>query len=315
MLVTGGAGFIGSNLAKRLARDGHDVVAADTFLSSGWQTLADFDGDVLTLAHRLDIEGVEQAIAARGAFDVIFHQAAITGVIAADGSATAGNDVNAFLRNNVEQFRQILDLSVETGARVVYASSCSVYGRNPPPMRETQPYDPLNVYAFSKVQMERLARIYAPKLAHPIVGLRYSNVYGPGEDHKGKLASMIHQLAKQMRAGKRPRVFTAGQQRRDFVYIDDVVSANLCALSARTSGVCNAGAGRSWSFNEVVAELNAVLGTTLEPDYFDNPYGFTQDWTETDQRLAREEIGYEPQFDLARGVRAYFDSGKLGVSA
>jgi ADP-L-glycero-D-manno-heptose 6-epimerase len=180
-------------------------------------------------------------------------------------------------------------------------------------MKESQPPDPLNSYAFSKLAMERLAARYAASLSHPIVGLRYSNVYGPGEAHKGRLASMIHQLAALMRAGKRPRIFTAGQQKRDFVYIYDAVQANLKAMTAKESGVYNAGAGRSWSFNEVVAELNRVLETRLEPEYFDNPYGFTQDWTETDQTLAKQKLGYEPKYDLAAGIEAYNASGKLGV--
>ena len=308
VLVTGGAGFIGSNVAKRLAAEGHDVTAADSFLSASWKTLADFSGDVLTLADHDDVASMRNL----GRFNVIFHQAAITGVIAADGSATS--DAHRMLRNNVETFRAILDWAVETGARVVWASSCSVYGRGPVPMKESQAVDPLNTYAFSKVLKERLAARYALKLAHPIVGLRYSNVYGPGEGHKGRLASMIQQLASQMRAGARPRIFRAGQQKRDFVYIDDVVAANVAAMSSKVSGSFNAGAGRSWSFNEVVAELNRVLGTSLEPDYFDNPYGFTQDWTETDQSLAREKIGYTPKFDLAAGIAAYHATGKLGVS-
>jgi ADP-L-glycero-D-manno-heptose 6-epimerase len=306
-LVTGGAGFIGSNLAKRLARDGHDVVAADSFLSASWRNLVDFTGDVLTLANHDDIDSMRRL----GRFDVIFHQASITGVIAADGSASS--DQHAMMRNNVETFRRLLDWAVESKARVVWASSCSVYGRGPVPMKESQPPDPLNVYGFSKVCMERLALRYAPKLAHPIVGLRYSNVYGPGEAHKGRLASMIYQLAGQMRAAQRPRIFRAGQQKRDFVYIDDVVEANLKAAQAKESGAYNAGAGRSWSFNELVAELNRALGTSLEPDYFDNPYGFTQDWTETDQTLARQKLGYEPRYDLRGGIEAYRQSGKLGV--
>jgi ADP-L-glycero-D-manno-heptose 6-epimerase len=288
--------------------DGYDVTAADSFLSASWKTLADFAGDVLTLADHDDVASMRKL----GRFDVIFHQAAITGVIAADGSATS--DAHRMLRNNVETFRAILDWAVESGARVVWASSCSVYGRGPVPMKESQPLDPLNTYAFSKVLKERLASRYAAKLSHPIVGLRYSNVYGPGEDHKGRLASMIHQLATQMREGKRPRIFRAGQQKRDFVYIDDVVAANLAAMQSKVSGSFNAGAGRSWSFNEVVAELNSVLKTHLEPDYFDNPYGFTQDWTETDQTLARQQLGYTPKFDLKSGVAAYHASGKLGVS-
>jgi ADP-L-glycero-D-manno-heptose 6-epimerase len=218
------------------------------------------------------------------------------------------------MRNNVEQFRAILDWACDTQARVVWASSCSVYGRGPVPMRESQPTDPLNIYAFSKLTMERMAARYADRLAHPIVGLRYTNVYGPGEDHKGKLASMIHQLARQMRAGQRPRVFDPGTQRRDFVYIDDCVAANLQAAKAKATGVCNVGAGRSWTFNEVVAELNRALKTDLPPEYLPNPYAFTQDWTEADLAEARKLIGYEPAFDLRKGIDAYLASGKLGVS-
>ena len=312
-LVTGGAGFIGSNLAIRLAQDGHEVVAADTFLSGHWQTLRNFTGDVLTLEHPTDIDSILDVVDSGGAFDVIFHQAAITGVIAKDGTASAGEDVQGFLRNNIEQFRQLLDLAVETEARLVWASSCSVYGRGGAPQRESDPLEPLNVYAFTKIQKERLAERYADRLKQPAVGLRYSNVYGPGEAHKGKLASMIHQLAKLMRAGKRPRIFTPGTQRRDFVYIDDVVTANLKAATANESGIYNAGAGASWSFNEVVAELNRVLKTDLQPEYFENPYGFTQDHTETDMSAIKTKLGHVSAFDLRSGVEAYEKSGMLGM--
>jgi ADP-L-glycero-D-manno-heptose 6-epimerase len=309
VLVTGGAGFIGSNLAKRLAKDGHDVVAADSFLSAHFSNLVDFPGDVLTLKDHEDV----QSMIDLGPFDAIFHGASITGVVGANGENF--NDQQRMMRNNVETFRRLLDWAVETKAQMIWASSCSIYGRGAVPMKESQPPDPLNTYAFSKLCMERLAHQYAKKLTHPIVGLRYSNVYGPGEDHKGKLASMIHQLARQMRGGNRPRIFRAGQQKRDFVYIADVVTANIAAMHAKESGSFNAGAGRSWSFNEVVAELNRVLKTDLQPDYFDNPYGFTQDWTETDQTLAREKLGYEPKYDLRSGIDAYHASGKLWASA
>jgi ADP-L-glycero-D-manno-heptose 6-epimerase len=307
ILVTGGAGFIGSNLARHFAAEGHDVTAADSFLSASWSNLVHFNGDVLTLVDHDDVASMMKL----GRFDVIFHQASITGVIDADGSACG--DAHRMMRNNVETFRALLEWAALTQARVVWASSCSVYGRGAVPMKESQSPDPLNTYAFSKLCMERLAARYAPKLTHPIVGLRYSNVYGPGEDHKGKLASMIHQLARQMRAGHRPKIFKAGDQKRDFVFIYDVVQANAKAMHAKESGVYNAGAGRSWSFNQVVAELNRVLKTDLPPDYFENPYGFTQDWTETDQSLARQKLGYEPKYDLGAGIDAYHASGKLGT--
>ncbi|HZZ42287.1 MAG TPA: NAD-dependent epimerase/dehydratase family protein [Tepidisphaeraceae bacterium] len=310
-LVTGGAGFIGSNIAKALAADpANDVVAADSFLSATWRNLVDFPGDVLTLKDSEDVASILSA----GPYDAIFHQASITGVIASDGSASVTNEVR-MLRNNVETFRALLDHAVATKARMIYASSCSIYGRNPTPMRESQTPDPLNIYAFSKLSMERLAKKYAPKLSHPIIGLRYSNVYGPGEEHKGKLASMIHQLAKQMRSGTRPRIFRSGQQTRDFVYIADVVQANLNSLHAKESGSFNVGAGQSWSFNQVVAELNRVLKTNLEPDYFENPYGFTQDNTQVDLTLSSRILNYHPQHDLKSGIDAYQASGKLGIAS
>jgi ADP-L-glycero-D-manno-heptose 6-epimerase len=310
-LVTGGAGFIGSNLAKRLSARGDEVVAVDDFSRGHWANLANFAGDVVALKAFDDLD----SITSLGPFDAIFHQASMTGVVAADGTDLTGPDLQrAMLRNNVETFRGLLNWAAATKARMIWASSCSIYGRGAAPMRESQPADPLNVYAFSKMVMERLAAGYATKLAHPIVGLRYTNVYGPGEDHKGKLASMVHQLAKQMRGGRRPRIFKAGEQKRDFVYIDDCVEANLCALKAPQSGVFNVGCGRAFTFNQLVAELNRALKTALEPEYFDNPYGFTQDWTEADLTQAGRILGYKPRFDLATGIDAYLASGQLGTT-
>jgi ADP-L-glycero-D-manno-heptose 6-epimerase len=301
-LVTGGAGFIGSNLVRRLQQDGHDVVVLDDFSSAYWANLKDFRGDIITWDLADDLRG---AFANRSPFEMIFHQASITD--------TTVLDQRKMMRNNHEGFRNLLDLAVAWGSRMIWASSCSIYGQGAVPMKESQAPDPLNVYAFSKMTMERLAEQYQPKLKHPIVGLRYSNVYGRGEAHKGKFASMIHQLAKQMRSGSRPRIFHHGQQRRDFVYIDDVVQINLRAMNAKTGGVFNAGFGDAFSFNQVVEQLNRVLKTDLQPDYFENPYSFTQDWTQTDLSESRRVLGYQPEFDLSKGIEAYFASGTLGL--
>lgn len=301
VLVTGGAGFIGSNLARRLQAEGHETVALDDFSSATWTNLKDFAGDVLTC----DMGSNLDPLSAQQPFDVIFHQGSITD--------TTVHDQRKMMQNNVEAFRGLLELAVKWKSRVVWASSCSIYGQGPVPMKESQPPDPLNVYAFSKMVMERLARAYQARLAHPIVALRYSNVYGRGEAHKGKFASMIYQLAKQMRAGSRPRIFYQGQQRRDFVYIEDVLQINLKAMTAKTGGVFNAGFGDAFSFNQVVEHLNRVLKTDLAPDYFENPYSFTQDWTQTDLTESRRVLGYAPKYDLGKGIGAYHESGYLGT--
>src|SRR5207237_5479941 len=109
-------------------------------------------------------------------------------------------------------------------------------------------------------------------------------------------------LAKPMRARHRPRIFTGGQQRRDFVYIADVVQINLKALASKVGGVFNAGVGDAFSFNQVVEELNRVLKTDLQLDYFDNPYSFTQDWTQCDLSESRAKLGYDPAYDLCTVV-------------
>ena len=301
MLVTGGAGFIGSNLVRRLAADGHEVVALDDFSSAHFENLKDFRGEVLTCDLFADFGSLDRA----EPFEVIFHEGSITD--------TTVHDQRRMMQNNVEAFRNLLDLASRWKSRVVWASSCSIYGQGPVPMKESQPPDPLNVYAFSKMVMERLAARYQTRLSHPIVGLRYSNVYGRGESHKGKFASMIYQLARQMRGGARPRIFHDGQQRRDFVYIDDVIQINLKALTAKQGGVFNAGYGNAFSFNQVVEQLNRVLKTDLPPDYFPNPYSFTQDWTQTDLSESRRVLGYAPAFDLAKGIEAYHASGFLGT--
>jgi ADP-L-glycero-D-manno-heptose 6-epimerase len=301
VLVTGAAGFIGSNLAGRLVAEGYETVAVDDFSSAHWTNLTAFRGDVVTLDLFTDIV----ALAKLGPFDVIFHEASITD--------TTVTDQKKMMRNNVNAFRGLLDLAAGWGSRVVWASSCSIYGQGAVPMKESQPPQPLNVYAYSKLAMERLADLYRPKLKQPIIGLRYSNVYGPGEAHKGKFSSMIHQLAKQMRAGLRPRVFYQGQQRRDFVYIADVLQINLKAMQSSVGGVFNAGVGDAFSFNQVIEQLNRVLKTDLQPDYFENPYSFTQDWTQCDLTESRAKLGYQPAYDLRKGVDAYFESGALGV--
>jgi ADP-L-glycero-D-manno-heptose 6-epimerase len=301
ILVTGAAGFIGSNLLNRLVADKHATVGLDDFSSASWTNLVAYPGDVLTC----DVAGDLSRLQAMEPFEVIFHQASITD--------TTVIDQRKMMHNNVEGFRNVLDLASRWGSRVVWASSAATYGRGPAPMKESQPAAPLNVYGYSKLAMERLAERYAQRLRQPIIGLRYFNVYGPGEAHKGKFASMIGQLARQMRAGKRPRIFFDGQQKRDFVYIEDVVAANLTAIMSKASGVFNVGSGAAGTFNQVVEELNRVLRTDLQPDYFENPYDFFQTRTEADLTQSRRVLKYDPKYDLRKGIDAYHASGKLGV--
>lgn len=294
ILVTGGAGFIGSNLARHLATAGHQVAVLDNFSSGDFRNLVKFTGEVLS-------SGCTAKPADR--FDVIFHQASITD--------TTVTDQLRMMQNNVEEFRNVLSWAADYGARVVWASSAAVYGNLPAPMRENMEPHPLNVYGYSKLAMEHLAARWHAETHLPIIGLRYFNVYGPGEGHKGKFASMIYQLAQQMKAGNRPRIFRDGSQKRDFVWIGDVINANVKAMNTDTHGVFNVGSGESESFNAIIAALNSVLHTHLEPDYIENPYSFFQTHTEADISRARAVLGYAPTSGLMDGIRAYHATNQL----
>jgi ADP-L-glycero-D-manno-heptose 6-epimerase len=294
-LVTGGAGFIGSNIAfalegERKAR----VTVLDNFSSGHYKTLLGFGGEVIT-GDILSSDWFDRA----GKVDAVFHQAALVDTTVADQ--------RAMMAANVDGFRNVLEYALKTGVkRVIYASSAAVYGNSACPMHEDQAPTPENVYGFSKAIMDNVAREFAA--AHKdmtIVGLRYFNVYGPREYYKGKMASMIFQLYNQMKAGKRPRIFKFGEQLRDFVYVKDIVRGNLNALDAKTSCVCNLASGKPGSFNEVIEALNKALGKSLAPDYFDNPYAFYQNKTQADLRQAKARLNYRPEWSLADGIADY----------
>ena len=293
-LVTGGAGFIGSNIAKTLEAQGHEVTVMDDFSKNGnFKNLFGFKGDVIT-ADLFNYMPTDMY------FDAIFHEAAITD--------TTVMDQKAMMEQNVEAFKNLLSFAAENEIKkVIYASSAATYGNGPVPNVETQPTHPENVYGFSKVIMDNVARQFsADNNDMAIIGLRYFNVYGPGEYYKGKMASMVYQLYNQMKAGKRPRVFKYGEQQRDFVYVKDIVKINLCALNnGKETGVYNAATGIPRDYNAIIACLNKELGTNLEPEYIDNPYPFFQLKTQADMTLAKEKLGYEPDYSLEAGIADY----------
>lgn len=295
-LVTGGTGFIGSNLALALHEQGHEVIITGNPYE---QTLPEFEGKTLYLSPLgIDWERV-------GPLDALFHQGAI--------SDTRVSDRKEMLRANVETSKVFFQKAAEKGARhIVYASSTAVYGTLPAPYKESMGVAPYNVYGESKVLQEDMAGEFAQQ--HPdirVVGLRYCNVYGPRESHKGKTATMIYQFAQQMQEGN-PKLFKNGEQKRDYIYIRDVVAANILALEAKENVVVNCGSGAATSFNTIVSILNKTLGLSRVPEYIDNPYGDAyQSYTECDMSLAKEKLGFTPQYDIEKGIADYFASGFL----
>jgi len=298
ILVTGGAGFIGSNLVltfqERMPQARLTVI--DDFRSGDFKNLVGYRGDFV--AQNLATLDWNQQFGDEK-FDAIFHLASITD--------TTLHDQFKQVHDNVESFRRLLNFARPTRTRIVYASSASTYGASKSASVETNgAAAPANSYAFSKAMMDNIATRTARECPDwVIVGLRYFNVYGPREAHKGIPASMIYHLSRQIKAGERPRIFKHGEQQRDFVYVKDIVEGSIRAIEAKQSGIYNLGSGRARSFNELVEILNRSLGTDFKPDYIENPHAHYQNFTQADLTSVRGALGYQPQFTLETGVADY----------
>ncbi len=296
ILVTGGTGFIGSNLASHLSKENYDLLITG---NEGEQKVEGFKGKHLgSNFMNIDWDSINK-------IDILFHQAAI--------NDTTLLDRKEMFRVNFYAAKELFKKSTEKGCkRIVYASSTAVYGNLPTPYKEDGLTHPLNPYAESKKLLDDFAMQFAdqnPDIV--IVGLRYCNVYGPGEQHKGKRASMVYQLARQM-LNSNPRLFKYGEQKRDYIYIKDVVEANVLASKATQSCIINCGFGKSVSFNSLVEILNKVIGTNRVPEYIDNPYEDKYQYhTECDINLARQLIGFVPKFDIESGIIDYYRNGSL----
>ena len=297
ILVTGGAGFIGSNLVLTLQERMPDarLTVIDDFRSGDFKNLAGYKGDFVA-QNLATLDWKEQFGDEK--FEAIFHLASITN--------TTLHDQFVQTHDNVESFRRLLNFARPNKTRVIYASSAATYGAASEASVETNGAAPANVYAFSKTIMDNLAnRAAADEKNWIIVGLRYFNVYGPREAHKGVPASMVLHLSRQMKAGQRPRIFKQGDQKRDFVYVKDIVEGSIRALEAKQSGIFNLGSGHARSFNELVDVLNRSLGTDLKPDYIENPHTHYQNFTQADLTSVRQGLGYEPRYSLETGVADY----------
>lgn len=308
VLITGGAGFIGSNLAFYFQKNYPTckVVVFDKFRSTQtfsngnlmsfghFKNLLGFRGEVISgdINSKEDIEKLKKY-----KFDYIFHEAAI--------SDTTVSDQTLMIQTNVNAFKALLDLALEMNADMIYASSAATYGDSD---KFSIGYEsPNNVYGFSKLMMDNLAAKYIENSPIRIVGLRYFNVYGEREFFKDKTASMVLQFGLQLLKGESAKLFEGSDKiQRDFIYIEDVIGANIKACKAKKSGVYNVGTGKARSFQDIVDVLKNELKIQREDIYIPNPFiGQYQFFTEADISLTQEFLEYEPRFSLEEGIRAY----------
>ena len=301
-LVTGGAGFIGSSLVRRLLDMGHPVTVLDDFSTGRRSNLADLlDRVRLVEGSVLDPGALDEAMP--GATFVL-HQAAIPSVVRSFEDPLRSHRVNS------EGTLQVLEAARRHSVRrVVMASSSSVYGDTPTlPKRESMPPAPLSPYALTKLVGEHYGHIYTDTLGLPVVNLRYFNVFGPRQDPSSGYAAVIPRFATLMLQGERPVIYGDGLQSRDFCFIDNVIEANLLACHAPQAPgqVFNVAAGERTTLLELVEQLNALLGTDLQPLHEPARTGDVKHSLAAVEH-ARERLGYEVQVDFASGLRTTLD--------
>jgi len=309
IIVTGGAGFVGSNMVKGLNEKGYDNILVVDNMGSGDKyknllalNIKDYvnknDYIIDVKAGKYDNEDIE----------AIFHIGAC--------SDTMEYNANYMMANNYEYSRELLHFSLKRRIPFVYASSASVYGSGQGGFKEEEACEgALNVYAFSKLQFDRYVRKVLPEAKSQVAGLRYFNVYGPQENHKGKMASIVYQLYRQLKETGVVKLFKGidgyadGEQRRDFIYVKDIVAVNLFLLEhPEVSGVYNCGTGKARSFNDVANALLKAYGQG-RLEYIDFPEtlrGKYQSFTQADPGKLTV-AGYDRPFtSLEAAVSEYF---------
>lgn len=316
ILITGAAGFIGSNLAFYFQENFPDanVIALDCFRSG--QTFS--NGNLKSFGHFKNLIGFKgtvisgdindtdllKRLAIQYSFDYIFHQAAI--------SDTTVSEQDLMIKTNVNAYEDLLKIAINHNANMVYASSGATYGDASSPQTVGKEA-PSNVYGFSKLMMDNISYSYINKKPNiSIVGLRYFNVYGPREFYKNKTASTVVQFGHQLLKGNAPKLFEESDKiLRDFIYIEDVIQANIKACAPLKSGVYNVGTGKARSFQAIADTLQKELGTNFETQYIPNPYiGQYQFHTEANMQDSKENLDFEARYELEDGIKAYISEIK-----
>ncbi len=295
ILITGGAGFIGANLAWTLHQRGEDVRVIDNFSTGHRGNLDGLDVEVV----EGDLRSFERVATACRGMEVVLHQGALPSVPRSIQDPLTSNAVN------VEGTLNVILAARDHGVRrVIFASSSSVYGDLPGmPRREDQPLAPRAPYAVAKLAAERYVLVANDVYGLETVALRYFNVFGERQDPHSGYAAVIPKFIRLMRQGERPSIFGNGENSRDFTHVANVIAANLLALDAQEAPgkAINVAMQNSHSLNELVETLNRLLGTTLEPQYL-SPRSGDVAHSMADISLAKQVLGYRPSVDFVAGL-------------
>lgn len=296
-LVTGAAGFIGSHLVDGLLERGYYVTGLDNFSTGSGENLEHAMRDDQFNPIEADIRDRETIEEALTDVDAVFHLAAYTSV---PGSFEQPEYVSAV---NCTGTATVLSAAADTSVEsVVLASSAAVYGSDAPvPVDESVATHPESPYASSKLYAEQLGKQFASEFGMDVVSLRYFNIYGPRQDPEGEYAAVVPKFIELMNEGARPVIFGDGKQTRDFVFVSDVVQANVAAAEGGENGVFNIGYGERVSVTELVEQLNDVFESNHRPVY-DDPRPGDIKHSVADISKTRDRLGFEPEIELKEGL-------------
>jgi len=292
VVVTGGAGFIGSNLVSGLIKE-HAVTVLDNLHTGSDDNLKDVRSEITFIN---DSSGNIGNRLSNSDIDTIFH-------LGIPSSSPMYKENPMLVGSAINDAISVFEFAKKTGAKVVFASSSSLYNGLPTPNREDMDVMVADYYAEARLGIERIAELYHQLYGIDVVGLRFFSVYGPHERAKGIYANIVSQFLWEMQDGRTPVIYGDGEQTRDFTFVGDVVRACILAMEKDVSGVFNVGTGVSHSFNDVVVTLNGVLGTDIEPQHIDNPVENYVAHTLADLTKVKAALGFRSEYSLEDGIR------------
>ena len=299
--MTGGAGFIGSHLAEALCARGVAVTVLDNLLLGAESNLAHIKGDLTVLRDDIcDREMLRNAVAGK---DWVFHCAAYPSVPYSIENPELTNQINLDA-----SLALLAECAAARVKRVVFSSSSSVYGDRAEVAREHDPVRPLSPYALQKLASEQYVRLFSELRGTPGTALRYFNVFGPRQSFSSPYSGVIARFCTSLLEGKRPLIFGAGDQSRDFVSVRDVVQANLLAVERESAvgRVFNIGTGISTSVLDLLNTLKQILSSDVEPEFQPRRSGEIQ-FSCADISAAEEHLGFRPRVSLEEGLRETLD--------
>lgn len=295
VVVTGGAGFIGSNLAEELLKK-YDVTVIDNLSTGRIENLKSIINDIEFIKGSINDQNLLKN--ALSGCDTVFHQAAIPSVQRSIDNPIASNEAN------IDGTLKVLVAARDCGVRkVVYASSSSAYGNTPTlPKKEDMKPMPRSPYAVSKLAGEYYCRIFSEVYGLKTACLRYFNVYGPRQNPNSQYAAVIPRFITKILAREPPTIYGDGEQTRDFTFVRDVVKANILAMQSDAEGVFNIACGRRISLNELANQIMLISGIKIDPIYDTVRPGDVRD-SLADISIAKKMMGYAPDYNMDLGLR------------